>query len=210
MPRLSTRLVLGFALRFALAYALLVLAWPVVRPAYGAFYCALGNVVFQGGDGEVRFARKERIDPQQGFDVEVVMTKRGVPGKKNVMSSSSRLTGYLPTVSLVALVLATPIAWRRRRRALLWGLLLVHVFVALRMGIPIVRDFSNPNAIQVYYPGGFGRWALGIAERAFLRAPASWFVVPILIWILVAFRRDDRELLGAGSAQGSEDGAPAP
>jgi hypothetical protein len=204
MPRLSARLIFGFALRFALVYAVLVLAWPVVRPAYGAFYRALGNIVFQGGAGEVRFGRKPEVDPEEGFDVEVVMTKRGVRGVKNVMSSSSRLIGCLPTVSLVALVLATPISWRRRRRALLWGLLLVQLFVVLRMGIPIVRDFSHPNAIQVYHPGGLGRWLLGVAERAFLRAPASWFVVPILIWILVAFRRDDRELLAAEP----RDGAP--
>lgn len=193
MQRLPTRRIAGFALRFAVVYLALVAAWPVLAPAYRPVYCALGNVLFRGGEASVEFRTK---DPGSDLDVELVLTNRGT-GARARMANSSRLIGYLPTVTLIALVLATPVSWKRRRRALLLGLALVTLFVALRMALPIRREFSNPELapLMVHHPGAVGRWALGVAQRAFLRAPASWFVVPILIWIGVAFRRRDWELL---------------
>jgi hypothetical protein len=191
-PRLARRIG-GFALRFALAYGLLVLAWPVVRPVFRPFYCALGNALFAGGEASARFRPLDGAgDLDNGdLDIRVELTKRGPPPVTARMENSSHHVGYMPMVSLVAFVLASPIPWKRRRRALLIGLVLVTGFVALRMALPVVRDFSNADALQVYHPGAFARWLLGIAERAFLNAPASFFVVPIFLWVLVAFRQED-------------------
>jgi hypothetical protein len=195
-PALPLRLIAGFALRFALVYAVLIVGWPLFAPAYRPIYCSLGNLVFGGGEASVHFRPRETRDP---FDVELVLTRKGPPEVRGRATNDSHLVGYLPTVSLIALVIATPIAWKRRRRALLWGLVLVTIFVLLRMAIPIWRDFSRPDALQVYHPGPAARWVLGIAERALLSAPASWFVVPILIWVVVAFRREDWILLQPGT-----------
>lgn len=206
-PRLARRIG-GFALRFALAYGLLVLAWPLLRPVFRPCYCALGNLLFDdgllGSDASAHFRPLELsgqggVGPHAGLDagldVGLVLTKRGPPAVTARMENDSRLVGYMPMVSLVAFVLASPISWKRRRRALLLGLALVSAFVAVRMAIPILRDFSNPDALQVFHPGTFTRRLLEIAERALLRAPASFFVVPIFLWILVAFRREDWEIV---------------
>lgn len=192
MPPQVPRRIAGFLLGFALVYGLLVLAWPLVRGAYRAFYCELGNVLFDGGEAAARFHAQEGAE---GLDVEIVLTKTTPPVVRARMKNDSRLVGYMPTVCLVAFVLASPIGWKRRRRALLLGLLLVHAFVALRMAIPIVREFSQPNALQVYHLGGFRHWLLGVVNRAFLSAPASFFVVPTFLWIAVAFRSTDWQLL---------------
>jgi hypothetical protein len=198
-PRLARRIG-GFALRFALAYGLLVLAWPLLRPVFRPCYCALGNLLFGdgllGGEASAHFRPLELSG--QGdveLDIGLVLTKRGPPPVTARMENNSRLVGYMPMVSLVAFVLASPIPWKRRRRALLIGLALVSAFVAVRMAIPILRDFSNPDALQVFRPGASARRLLEIAERALLRAPASFFVVPIFLWILVAFRREDWEIV---------------
>lgn len=196
MDSLPTKRIAGFALRFALAYGLLILAWSVVRPLYRPMYCMLGNLLFEGGEASARFVA---LDTADDLDIQILLAKRGPPPVTGRMKNSSRMGGYLPMVSLVAFVLASPISWKRRRRALLWGLVLVTAFVALRMAIPIRENFSNPDALQVHHPGAFGRWALGIADRALVSAPASWFVVPLLIWILVAFRRQDWELVSEAS-----------
>lgn len=190
------RRIAGFVLHFGLVYGVLVLAWPVLRPVYRAFYCALGNALFEGGEGSVRFqVAPPQANPGGEMDIDLVMSKRSAPEVRGRMKNNSRMVGYMPTVCLVAFVLASPIPWKRRRRALLLGLGLVTAFVALRMAIPIVRDFSNPNALQVYHLGAFGHWLLGVVNRALLSAPASLFVVPILIWVLVAFRSEDWELV---------------
>jgi hypothetical protein len=203
LPSTPTRRIAGFALRFAVVYAVLVLAWPVLRSGFRPLYCGLGNLVLSGvdgslGEGTVRF---HPLDTPADLDIQLVLTKRGPPPVTARMENSSRLVGYLPLVSLIALVLASPIAWKRRRRALLLGIPLVAAFVAVRMAIPIRRDFSRADALQLHDPGPFARWLLGVAERALLEAPASFFVVPILIWVVVAFRREDWALVGrAGSS----------
>lgn len=192
MPLLPTRRLAGFGLRFALVYGVLVLAWPLAARVYRPLYCALGNVLFDGGEASAHF---RPIATDENLDVEVRLTKRGPPLVSAVMRNDSNLVGYMPVVSLVALVLASPIPWRRRRRALAHGLALVTVFVAARMSIPIRRDFSREDALAVHHPGAVGRWLLEVSERALLDAPASFFVVPILIWVLVALRREDWALV---------------
>lgn len=186
------RRIAGFGLRFLLVYGALVAAWPLLAHVHRPAYCALGNVLFGGGEASARF---RPLDGAQDLDIEVRLTKRGPPLVSAVMKNDSRLVAYMPLVSLVALVLASPISWRRRRRALWLGLALVTAFVAVRMSLPIRRDFSRPDALQVHHPGALGRWLLDVSERALLDAPASFFVVPVLIWILVALRREDRELV---------------
>ncbi|MAB80464.1 MAG: hypothetical protein CMJ89_14015 [Planctomycetes bacterium] len=191
MPVLPTRRIAIFALHFVLIYSALILSWPLLRPVYRPLYCTFGNLVFQGGRASTTFREREG---DEELDIALRLEKRG-SGVWAEMETNSRLIGYLPTVSLIAFVLATPIPWKRRRKALLQGLLLVSLFVALRMAIPLWRDFSRPDALQVYHPGPPGRWFLGILERAFLNAPASWFVVPIFVWVAVAFRRADWEIV---------------
>ena len=180
----------GFVIRFLLVYTALVLPWPGIEAAYRAFFCSLGSTAFAAvGAGSVRFVPDPQ--PRSDYDTLLVMTNLDAPRSVGQMNQSSRRVGYLPTVVLIALVMATPIPWRRRWRALAMGLLMVTAFVVLRMSLPIIRDFSNPNPLQVFHPGPIGRWLLGFASPALLQAPASQFVGPIFIWALVAFRRED-------------------
>lgn len=202
-PRLAKRIG-AFFLRFALAYAVAIALWPLLAGTYRGFYRGVGNVVFGGGDASARFAPAPP-DPARpaDLDVEIRLTTPAAPGTSGRMYNSSRFVGYLPTISLIAFVLATPIPWRRRRTALLVGISLVQVFVVVRMALPIVREFSKESAIQAYHLGAFGQGVLDLALRALLHAPASWFIGPILIWAAVAFRREDWELVAAPDA--SED-----
>jgi len=200
---LATRPIAGFLLRFALAYAFLTLAWPLAKPLYRTVYCALGDLCFEGGAASARF---EALDTDDDLDVQIHLTKRGPPTITGRMKSSSRLTGWEPTVTLLALILASPIPWTRKRRALLWGLALLTVFVAFRMWVPIRENFSKPDALQVHHPGALGTWALGIASRALVSAPASFFVIPLLLWAVVAFRRQDWELVRAKDVEPPQPG----
>jgi hypothetical protein len=203
LNELVTRRIAGFVLRFALAYALLIVAWPLVKPLYRPVYCALGSLCFEGGVASARF---EVQDTDDDLDIQIHLTKRGPPRVTGRMQNSSRLTGWMPTASLLALVLASPISWRRKRQALLWGLALLTVFVAFRMWVPIRENFSKPDALQVHHPGALGTWALGIASRALVAAPASHFVIPLLLWAVVAFRREDWELVRAADSKPPQAG----
>jgi len=200
--RIPTRRIAAFALRVGLIWAAFAAAWPLLAPVYRPLYCTMANLAFRNGEARAEFSVTRA--PQGDHDVDILLTRRSQSGVEGEVQHSSRLSGYLPMITLVAFVLASPISWSRRRKALLVGLLFVGLYVLLRIWVPIWRDFSNPNALQVYDPGGFGRWLMGVLQRSVVDAPASWFVVPIFIWVGVAFRRTDWELLGgAGDADGA-------
>ncbi|UCF33107.1 MAG: hypothetical protein JSV78_12315 [Phycisphaerales bacterium] len=196
----------GFFVTFLVVYALLAIPWPPVRSGYRAFYCWLGNLTFGslGETGSVRFAPwGER---HQAYDVKLVLSNARSPGDLGEMHNNSINIGYYPTVIIVALVVATPVSWRwRRLRALLWCLLWVHVFVLFRMAIPIIRELSKPTVLQVFHPGPVALRILLQADIAFVKAPASFFVMPIVIWILVTFRRGDLQSFLSGGREPQEE-----
>ena len=101
---------------------------------------------------------------------------------------SSRYVGYLPTATLIALVIATPTPWSRRWRALFWGLVLVNGFVGVRVAIGLVVGFRE---VGLFVYGPFGKTVVDLAYKAVAVSPVTSCVVPALIWILVTFRRED-------------------
>ena len=109
------------------------------------------------------------------------------------MPHSARLTGYLPTAEVIALILALPIPWSRRWKALFWGLVLVNGFVVLRLEITLLYWFSGDRPFALYSPGPFWSEVLVGAREVVVVSPMLTFAVPVFIWILVTFRRGDLE-----------------
>ena len=186
----GAKAILAFVLRAVVVYALLLAAWPLVGGAYAAVYRGVGGVLFAhvGDGGRAQF---EPLHPQQGpMDTRVVCTNRNAPGwQDNSMLISTRYKGYVPAVTLVALVLATPVTWKRRGWALLWGLPAVHVFVMARQMLSLVRKFSYESEIQAYV---LSDWAAGVVQYVSTAMAASVFmcsfVVPAVVWVVVTVR----------------------
>ena len=172
-------------------YVLLIVRWPGLREAYRATYCAAGEAVFgrTGSRGEVRF--EPRPDDKIN-DVDLILGKRTTQGIGEVPAEmSSGRVGYAPLAALIALVLATPVSWKRRGWALLWGFILVNVFVAWRTGLRILFLFSTPSPIRLYEPGPFLSKLLNASYEFFFLAPACTFFVPAVIWVVVTLRSGD-------------------
>lgn len=100
---------------------------------------------------------------------------------------------YLPTAVLTGLVLASPIPWRRRGWALLWGILLVNAFVVVRLAVAIMWGFRN---VDLFVFGPFWNKAVDVAHDVISISTVTSCVVPALIWLLVSFRRDDWGVIG--------------
>jgi hypothetical protein len=138
----------------------------------------------------------EGYDPL-GFDgikdTLMVLTNRRMPGSIGRLRASSRL-GYWPAAMLIALVIATPLPWSRRGWGLLWGLLLIHAFIVLRVTLFLAgsgyADSGKPWAL--FHPGALGLRVLRGAEHLLVDNPTVSFVVPVVIWFLVALRYVER------------------
>lgn len=197
---LQSRPITFFFIRVVLVYALLMIPWPGLQRASGMFYRAVWNIVFVsfGADGEVQFLPLR--PPKHGQDTTVIL--------KNVRTSyvfrlttSSRYMAYAPTVLLLALLLATPVPWSRRWRALLWGLLFVHGFIVARMALVLLETFTRGDTLALWHPGPFFRGVVKGLIPAFACSLTASFAVPVLIWILPMFCRRDWPALGRRAAE---------
>ncbi len=189
---LPPKQIVGFLLRLVLLYGILAVPWPAVQRAYSAAYAGVANVVFGsfGSDGRVRFQHPPNSDRPAAL--ELVIRKRGAP-QIGRSPHDPILTGYLAIVEVIALILATPVPWSRRCKALVWGMLLVHAYIWLRLEITLLHWFSGDSPLALYKPGPFWSKLLASAFELISVSPTSTFVVPIFIWILVSFRKSDFE-----------------
>ena len=180
----------GFFLPLVIVYVLLAVPWPGVQEAYAAAFRVVGSKLFPsyGPDGAIRF---RSIPVSAGMvDLEIDFANRRTDGQA-LVTHSARLTAYLPTVQVLALILATPIPWSRRWKALLLGLVLVNLFVLFRLWIVVLNIFCSDLPVGVVSLSPFWKAVLNTTYRVGVVWASCSFVVPIFIWILVAIRRED-------------------
>jgi hypothetical protein len=203
----------GFLVRFALAYGLLMAPWPGWVEAYGRIYGSAAAFLFESANPD-RNVRIRHVVPEPGTaaaqtvqDTVVRLEIRGVDvGMQTIppfgTARSSRYTGYVPTAFAVALVLATPLPWRRRAAAMAWAALLASGFAALMLAIWIRGWFYWQECA----------WLAKFSSRYELRAdlsgslvdistwPGPYFIAPVFIWIIVSLRRKELEAIPVASS----------
>ena len=170
----------GFVLRLVLFYGLLAAPWPGLQDAYSRLYRAVGNAFFGsfGSNGVVRFLPLET--PEGLNDTEIVTRLRG-SFVEGASPHSPRIAGYLPTVEVVALILAT---------SLLWGVALTHLFILVRTTIALLYWFRGGRPWALYEPGPFWSYIVSGMHEIVNVSPTASFLVPVFIWVLVAFGPD--------------------
>ncbi len=186
----GTKPIAAFFLKAALWYALLLLPWLGGARAYATAFRAGGNLLFRtfGSSGRVYF---NPLPPGKERDTEVVLENIKTRGARGTMDANSRRMGFMATAFLTALVLATPIPWPRRLTALAGGLVLIGVFVAFKMYLQLVNAFSDDNVLAIYTFGSFTKTMVVVLIKVFSMSPVTAYIAPVVIWILVAFRRGD-------------------
>ena len=71
----------------------------------------------------------------------------------------------------------------------------MNAFVAFRVWLQLVEVLSEDNAMQLYV---LSRWVKAVvtgSSKVLLLSPATSYFVPMFIWMLVTFRRDDLSVL---------------
>ena len=182
---------------FILAIGLLLAPWPGLKDGHAHALRAVGNALFGhfGAKGIVVFrALDDGADPLHNTIIYLGNRDRLLPGGQlDVVSVkfSSRYTAWLPAALVAALVLATPLPWRRRWVALGWGLLWVHLFIVFVLLVMILHQYAESPAVGLHQWTGLPRHALDALHQILVGYIGASYAVPVLIWIAVAFRRDD-------------------
>ena len=204
------RAIVKHGLLALLVYALLLLAWPLVRLAYRPLFQAAGEFLFAVADpfgGEIRVRLESSSDSALAkdtphMDTLVHLQHRRFAGADSLAAASSFFHGYQPTAFLLALFLgATNLSWSLRRKRLLWALVLLQIFVGLRLYVGVFYAYARSQidgrpAIELSAGASrclFWLWHFTWAE------PIATYVVPLTIWALFAFAE---RTLAAGEEAG--------
>ncbi len=196
----------AFLARAALFYALLVIPWPGLRSTYAAGYRAVANKLFGhfGSDGAVRF---RAITPGPDLaDTEFDLGNRRT-GAMRSARHNSRVTGYLPTAETIALILATPIPWRRKWKALLAGLALAYALIALRLSVALLYGFASGGPVALFHPSPWAQSALTMLFNVIVAGISFTYVAPFFLWLAVAVRSADIETWLRPVSHGAAPGA---
>jgi hypothetical protein len=111
-----------------------------------------------------------------------------------VSDRSSRYTGYAPLALTLALILATPLPWKRRTAAACWGALLATLFVVF---VPAVQAYplylrKEHHLVFNSIPSLFPPWQTFVYTLSKITRWATfYYIAPFLIWITVAVRREE-------------------
>jgi hypothetical protein len=195
---------LGFVLRFAVLYGIFLLPIPAWNDFYGDYFRALGTAIFSSGDGGrvVRFDAHELTHGFSHLGTRITLVNRdaaGAEGKPLFKTSEldTRSIGWVPTALTAALILASPIPWKRRLWALGGGMILIHLFILFSLQ-SWIWDESPAVSLVNYSP--FWKARADDLEYTLMTQLGASFSVPLVIWILVTFRRRDLRLLDSSAS----------
>ena len=173
-----------------LIYCLLIVAWPGMIDGYRWCFRAGGNLVFSSfGSSAVYF--EPFSSNEYGKDTTLTLVKQRPFRARGATEISVSYIGYRPTAFMLALVLATPVPWRRKLYILFWCLVWLNIFVVLRVLLSLYASFGGTDPRSLLMLGANTKFAVHVLHHIFVMAPAAHYMVPGFIWILVAFRRGD-------------------
>lgn len=194
-----------FLLRFLVLFLLLVAPYPGIKNVYASLIRFCGTRLFASftADGNVYFFPTSTLTPddvpegyqlpapERGLDIHLKLTSRKSPAHMTILHTNSHYIAYTPTAFVAALILATPIPWPRKWRALLWGMLLVSALVALKFAVWLVFAFGKNDPVAIFHFSPFGRAVMHHLYNVIVTGVSGAYILPLPIWILVTFRRAD-------------------
>ena len=194
-----------FFLRAALIYLLLVTPWPGVRDWFGDVFRAAGQEVLGrvGGDGVTNFEAYE--DKNGEFDTRIWLANRTYvrgDGKAPAMDMyvDSHGSTWLPLSLVCALVLATPVSWRRRLVGLGIGLAATAAFCVFRVWISMLWNYQQgvDAKIHLFKDAPVTDYLLETLDTIMLNPYGPSFAVAVVVWLAVMFRWSEiRDFFGA-------------
>ena len=191
-----TRQTVCFAVVALGVYIVMMAPWPGVEKGYAAVFRVIGNAVgsplatMWGGKAEV--IALDEADSDNDTLARIGNLSNRMARKATL---SSRYMGYTSVALTVALVVGTPLPWRRRMYALLWGVLLIHVFIALRL-LAKFMYLGNLEPVHLFQWSPWSWAVIRVAHHLLVTVSEAKFVGPVFVWLIVAVRRDVWPLAG--------------
>jgi hypothetical protein len=184
----------GFLLRFVVIFGLLIVPWPGWNQTYSHYFQIFGQSLFNSSSAMPRMIvfqpspEKDSVRDTRVTLENATLADSNGNGPVRRTELDSRSIGWVPTALTMALVLATPIPWTRRLLALAGGLVLIHLFLIFTLQCWIWDNSADMSLLTL---SNLGQRVIDEVNYALMNQLGASFSIPIVIWILVTFRRQD-------------------
>ncbi len=185
--------VVKFMLSFLLVFGLLIIPWPGLEEIYAQFYRAEGqwasNIL--GPKAIVQFIEgDERLDTQINL-ANRLMVKQDGTVKIAFLKVGSHSMGYLPISLVIALILATPLLWKRRIQALFGGVILINGFICLKTVLLILQEYNQEDWLGLFILNPYWEQKLNVLVYILVLSGETSLLIALAVWLIVCFRKGD-------------------
>ncbi|MFA7345938.1 MAG: hypothetical protein WC003_16685 [Terrimicrobiaceae bacterium] len=189
---ISAKSILRFLGVFAVIFTVLMLPWLGLAEGYMAVFRTVGTWCFSRDEDrrEVAFLESPDKSARPTYArIEIANRERLKPDGSGLVRNVDfdvRGLGWKPTALLIALVLASPLPWKRRLAALCWGLFWVQ---AVMMGLLAYIIWNQSSEVGLITMSPFWKTIASAWQHHFI-AQFS-LAAPVAVWLLVTFRTGD-------------------
>ncbi len=190
---LRNKTLLLFLLKAAIFYALLSAPFSFYDKVYGKLYRQVAGYVFHHirDNGFVMF--RELDDPATTHVLigSYALVRPDKTTETLERFVNTRYLGYIPTILLISLVLASPVPWKRMLIALAAGLLLVTLLVLFKQWIALLWHCENNKWLNLTNFTGARQHLFMFLYGIVCASSSTLLYFVVAIWLLVTFRLDD-------------------
>ena len=195
-------------LHFVCIYTLLIVPWPGWNQAYSALFRGIASQIYGGDSGQRNLSFEPLQTLEHRYYTRIVIVNQSLMSPRGGgpiwnLDLDTIEVGWRPTALLIALTVATPTSIRRRFRALFFGLLVEQVFIFWSLGYFIWIESAGVSLV-ILTPF----WKQAAESFADMLKGQLAFVMPILVWIVVVFNRNDISMLTANLRRSHLKGVP--
>ena len=191
----KNKLVFLFILKSIVIFSILALPFGFFDTAYAKFYSGISKICFKKFD-RTGFAVFSITKPATNMHIELGnQLQANSSGMVRTATSdvNIRYRGYIPTIFVLSLILASPVSRKRKLYSILFGIFLITVFVMIKQWIHIVYMCHQQNWISLYSFSPGTQKTFKFLYLDFANYNGSSIIFSIVIWILVTFKRRDLE-----------------
>ncbi len=190
---LRSKTLILFLLQALLIYGLLSAPLTFYDKTYGDFYRKVAEMFFSNfrDTGFVKF--KEWKDPATTHVNlgNYALVRPDGSSKTTFVDINTRYLGYIPTILLLSLVLASPVPWKRRLIALVSGFTLVMLLIMFKQWIALLWLSNETPWLQLTNITGTAKTVLTFLNTFISVSSSSVLYFVVAIWLLVTFRVED-------------------
>lgn len=203
MPSFLRNPLLRMVLLFAVAYGGFLILGQVtgITKGYRTVIRNVSTTVFQEhwSEGLVQF-REPGAQFGKGLETAIDFVNRAENERAAVTGSSvSAVTvyfsihnwGFLLGTFLISLIIASPVSIRRKLVAAGISLVLFHFYLFFRIWLKLEWEMDTHPELAIVDLSDFWSKALDAFNIVFVQNIVVSFLVAVMIWIMVTFRKDD-------------------